>query len=167
MQGADQLLGVAEVGVALAGFTGIISVLGLRDSREFSEAKQMQAWLMLEFGLGTVFFSLLPFVPANLGASEALIWFISSGTMAMFLAVHLVLISPKILDMVKRGAWVMGASSRIDLALICTALIVQVVNLTAFLGPQSYGSYYLGVFIFVCLAADNFYSLMRGIWSQD
>lgn len=166
MQGSDQLTAIAEVGVALAGFTGVIGALGMRDHTSLSEAARLQVWLMLEFSLGTVFFSLLPFAPANFGAADSLIWSISSGVMAVFMLVHFMIVGPRIRELNRRDAWIGGVVSKLTLAMVVSLFLIQGLNTVDWLFAPSYGPYYVGLLMFVCLAAGNFIALMSAVWGR-
>lgn len=166
MQGSDQLLAIAEVGVALAGFTGVIGALGMREHTALSEAARLQVWLMLEFSLGTVFFSLLPFAPANFGAADTLIWSISSGVMAVFMLAHFMTVGPRIRELVRRDAWIRGVVSKLTVAMVVSLFLIQGLNTVDLLFTPSYGPYYIGLLMFVCLAAGNFIALMSAVWAR-
>jgi hypothetical protein len=166
MQGSDQLLAIAEVGVALAGFTGVIGALGMRDHAAMSDAARLQVWLMLEFSLGTVFFALVPFAPANFGAAETTIWSISSGLMTAFMLVHFLTLGPRIRELIKRGEWIGGLVSRLTALLVIGLFLIQGLNTLGLFFAPSYGLYYLGVLLFVCLAAGNFMALMSVVWKR-
>lgn len=78
---SDVLTVVAESGVALAGFASLISVFG--SSSETLDFTRLLG--LVKYSLTAAAFALLPFAPSSLGASDALVWRISSG---VFLVVH-------------------------------------------------------------------------------
>ena len=78
---SDVLIVVAECGVALAGFASLISVFG--SSRETLDFTRLLG--MVKNGLTAAAFSLLPFAPSSLGASDSLVW---RGSAAVLLVVH-------------------------------------------------------------------------------
>lgn len=167
MQGSDQLLAIAEVGVALTGFTGVIGALGMREHKALSEAARLQVWLMLEFSLGTVFFSLVPFASANFGVADTMTWSISSGLMAAFMLAHLIIVGPRIVALIRRDAWVGEVVSKLTALLVVGLFLMQALNASAVFFLPTYGLYYLGVLLFVCLAAGNFVALMAAVWKRD
>jgi hypothetical protein len=71
---AELLPTIAEVSIALAGFAGLISVLGARSSREQVRANLWRLRGMLETAALTLAFSLAPFLPAKFGASDDWSW---------------------------------------------------------------------------------------------
>ena len=94
MQGSDILTVIAEISVALAGFSGIVVALRHRaleswPAHEFSRFRNM-----LELAAYSIFFALFPFLPYHLGASSEVIWSLSSFALAAGLSawsLHLVI----------------------------------------------------------------------------
>ena len=84
----DLLLTTAEVGIAVAGFAGLASILG-RSRTDYNPAVDaLRLRLMLELSLLVVAFSLFPFVLAKLGFVEAA-WPLSAACFAAALAGYL------------------------------------------------------------------------------
>jgi hypothetical protein len=78
---SDILIVVAECGVALAGFASLISVFG--SSNQTLDFTRLLG--MVKYGLTASAFSLLPFAPFSLGASDSVVWRASA---VLFFAVH-------------------------------------------------------------------------------
>ena len=78
---SDILIVVAECGVALAGFASLISVFG--SSNQTLDFTRLLG--MVKYGLTAAAFSLLPFAPFSLGASDSVVWRASG---VLFFAVH-------------------------------------------------------------------------------
>jgi hypothetical protein len=81
MNHSEILIVVAECGVALAGFASLISVFG--SSKRTLDFTRLLG--MVKYGLTAAAFSLLPFAPHVLGASESIVW---RGSAVVFFAVH-------------------------------------------------------------------------------
>jgi hypothetical protein len=79
---SDILQTFAEVGVAIAGFTGVVFVLGNRATGEWSHAEQMWFRVLLESSLCVVFFALLPVVLASY-LSSSTVWRLSDGLLGI------------------------------------------------------------------------------------
>ena len=79
MNDGDILLTTAEVATAFAGFAGVATVFAQRRSMDDARVNQFRLRTIIENGLLTVAFSLLPFLPERFGASEAAAWRISSA----------------------------------------------------------------------------------------
>jgi hypothetical protein len=73
------LLGLAEVSVALTGFSGIVVFLGRRASGEWTEADRTRVWSMISSGLLALLLSLSPFLFWELSSNPDITWAASSG----------------------------------------------------------------------------------------
>ena len=91
MPSAEVLTVLAEIAVALAGFTGIVVAFRQQGHREFFPHEYVRLQYMLVVACTLLFFALLPFLPHYLGLSNFSVWGVSSGVMcAGLLALALV-----------------------------------------------------------------------------
>ena len=74
MDAADQLLTLAEISVALAGFAGIIASFQFRQDVHFSRGKVISLAIIVYISLGGAFFAGFPILLMNFGLSEADVW---------------------------------------------------------------------------------------------
>ena len=81
---------IAELAIALAGFSGIVAVLGNRFSGEWGAAEQVRLRLLLEVSLLVVFLSFLPSLVARV-APSSVAWRVSNGACGIAHLVPLVL----------------------------------------------------------------------------
>ena len=88
LQGSDALSTIAEVGLGLAGFTGILVALG-RSPGAFSRPEVLRLLLLLVTSFGAVFLSLLPFAIHESGVTGSACWRLSSALLAAFTSVPL------------------------------------------------------------------------------
>ena len=88
MQGGEALSTIAEVGLGLAGFTGILVALG-RTGQAFSRPEVLRLLLLLVSSLGAMFLALLPFALHESGVGEAACWRLSSAILAAFTSIAL------------------------------------------------------------------------------
>ena len=91
MERSDLLLTTAQIGMALAGFAGLVTLLGHPSPKGDARLNAIRFRSMVELSLALAAFSLLPFLPAELGASESGAWRISSGfyaAIAVFFVTH-------------------------------------------------------------------------------
>ena len=89
----DKLATFAEIGVAIAGFSGIVAAIG-RDAYEtWSPARRRLMSLLLETSGLTVAFSILPLILGELQLSETTLWRASSALFAAAHAYHVTLIN--------------------------------------------------------------------------
>lgn len=78
MQAAETLSILAQVSVAFAGFSGIVTAFRRRRPGEWSQLDRFRFRFMVEFSLATLALSLLPFFVSELGGSESQVWGLSS-----------------------------------------------------------------------------------------
>jgi hypothetical protein len=78
VQAAESLAVLAEVSVAFAGFSGIVTAFRRRSPGEWSELDRFRFRFMVEFSLATLALSLIPFFLSELGFSESRVWEVSS-----------------------------------------------------------------------------------------
>jgi len=75
---AEDLRAIAEIAVALAGFSAIIGVLGSRSGRSEVHVDALRLQVMLESGLMVAAFALLPLLVAHFEFAPGATWRISS-----------------------------------------------------------------------------------------
>jgi hypothetical protein len=78
VQAAESLAVLAEVSVAFAGFSGIVTAFRRRSPGEWNDLDRFRFRFMVEFSLATLALSLLPFFLSELGFSESRLWRASS-----------------------------------------------------------------------------------------
>jgi hypothetical protein len=77
---------LAELFIALLGFTGIVAAVGRRSQGEWDPIERVRLESLLSAGGGGVVLALAPLVAASAGMAEALIWRTGNGVGAL---VHL------------------------------------------------------------------------------
>ncbi len=60
---------------------------------------------MIESSLATLLFSLLPFIVFHLAFEATVVWGASSGTMALFLVVHTIIVGQKLRTLDAQDEW--------------------------------------------------------------
>lgn len=83
MRQTELLLTTAQIGMALAGFAGLVTLLGRPTPRADSRLNEIRFRSMIELSLTLAAFGLLPFVPTELGLVEAVAWRVSSAVYAI------------------------------------------------------------------------------------
>ena len=84
MEGADALGLIAEVGIAIAGFAGVIATLRARGGRIGAYAA-MRIGILFVFSASAVLLALLPFAFQIANLASATIWALSSSAMLVIL----------------------------------------------------------------------------------
>ncbi|MDH3743763.1 MAG: hypothetical protein OES47_01530 [Acidobacteriota bacterium] len=79
MDPTDQLIVLTEVGVALAGFAGVVASFRFKAGARVSRGNVLGLSMMITIGLIVAFFSLLPLALLNFGLERQLVWGICSG----------------------------------------------------------------------------------------
>lgn len=161
----DQLLTVAEIGAAFAGFTAIAGAI-IRDSTVRTRS-QLYFWIMIEFSFALIFFSLLPVVLFNIELAENVVWISSSAVMAAFIPCHLFGVGAKYImpaiqkgEFTTRGPWIF-------VPLFLIVFSVQSANVVGVGIGHTFGAYFLGLAAFVLLVFSNFISLLIQVWTPE
>jgi hypothetical protein len=87
VQEAETFRTLAEIAIALAGFTGIVAVLGRRVRGEWTPLEWARLRDLLLASLGVVFFAFIPELLYSVIPELPTVWRISSGFFALYLSV--------------------------------------------------------------------------------
>lgn len=79
MSATDLLTTLAQLGVALAGFSGIVVVLGARATGQWSSRERQLLGVLLGTSGSVVLWSILPLLLLAAEVSERRVWLLSSG----------------------------------------------------------------------------------------
>jgi ABC-type iron transport system FetAB permease component len=79
----DSLATVAEIGIALAGFSGLVVVLRKR-SGSLNDIEKYRMSVLLATAFGAMFLALLPGALQQLGLDDDVVWRASSGILTAF-----------------------------------------------------------------------------------
>ena len=88
----DQLIAIAQIAVALAGFAGVVATFHLRGPDSITRPSFIRLRIMIELSLCVCMFSLLPMAIYNFGARDATVWAIANSTLALFSLFYLALV---------------------------------------------------------------------------
>jgi len=80
---AETLRTIAEVAVAIAGFTGIVVVFGGRAGGDWSPDEAERLWLLLSQALVVTLFAFLPILLQAAGLEGPAIWRLSNGLLGI------------------------------------------------------------------------------------
>mgnify|MGYP003411337866 FL=1 len=78
VKAAEALAALAEVSVAFAGFSGIVTAFRRHNPGQWSPLDRFRFRFMVEFSLATLALSLVPFFFSGLGLTESRVWSLSS-----------------------------------------------------------------------------------------
>lgn len=161
MDAASTLETVAEIGVSLAGFAGIIGALAGGRLRPAHPEVWLPFWAMISSSLLIVFAALFPFLPHGLGAPENLSWAASSAFVAVLTATNLAFFMPRILRAIRAGVFarIWALSVPLDLSALLV-LGTQVLNTLGIGLAQSAGGFLVGLYLLLLIAGLNFVFLL-------
>jgi uncharacterized membrane protein YozB (DUF420 family) len=166
VQEADLLLTTAQIGMALAGFASLVTLLRRPAPRTDARLNEIRFRSMMELSLTLAVFSLLPFVLAALRLPEPASWRSASAVYAVASAVFLAY-SVRRNQRIGGRLLVAGAVTA-ALFLVCTALALMLASnaLGAFRGVEP-GVYVAALFVHFTAAAFFFIRLLYGAFPRD
>ena len=166
MQQADLMLTTAQIGMALAGFAGLVTLLRRPSPRADARLNEIRFRSMMELSLTLAVFSLLPFIPAELRFPESACWRLASGAYslgALSFFVHSVRRNRSMMGRVLVAGTVTAA-----LLVCCLAewLVLLLDALGAFPDLES-GIYFAALFLHFLAAAFFFIRLLYGAFPRE
>lgn len=139
MQDSELLLAIAEIAVAFAGFSGLVTILGQRAGHVQPQLVEHTLRGMILTSLLAVAFSLFPFLPYRLGASVDVAWRISAGAYAAASGAYLYSTATRRRALARSGvADALSGSILVGAALAVLALMGLVLLAGGFVGPGFY-----------------------------
>ena len=161
MEDADLLLTVAEIAVAFAGFSGLVTILGQRVGRVQPQLVEHTLRGMILTSLLAVSFALFPFLPYRLGASAGVAWRISAGAFAVAMAVYFFSTASRRRALAQSG--VAGAVSAGTLASGALWLLAILVLLSLATGIVGSGFSLLALFIVLYVSGSLFFTVFMSL----
>ena len=162
MEGQSVFLTIAEISVALAGFSCVVAVVGRQSDSRWRSGDLLRFWQMIEVSLTALVFSLIPFVFFYIGLPDAYTWAFSSGMLAVVAAAQMG-------RAVWRTAKAVGSDESISLRFTFIFFLMGLVILFLLIGntfgifyqKQSLAPYIIGVFWQLCLGCVLFWRLLK------
>jgi hypothetical protein len=159
------LSGAIEVGVGVAGFTGVIVALASSRGRKDTLTPLFQTLLFV--AIATVMFAFLPYLAMQLGLSDSLLWMVCSGVYIIYLPIILLIRfkqsskfsveTPTEYIMARRVLSTFGFG-------MLTIGALQVLNLFLF---QTHWPYLLLVIFYVFFALSTFAVITLMLWNSS
>lgn len=159
----DQLLTIAEISIALAGFAGIIATFQFRKPDGITSGHVVSLAMIVNISLVGAFFSVLPIGLMNFGVSEKEAWAVSSALMGVnILAFVEYLRRHTAFPALKKPDRVFFVSLFV-LALILAA--TQFMNAAGIVFDQEFGPFFVAFVFCFALVCYNFSRLLlRPLW---
>jgi hypothetical protein len=152
---------VAEIGISLVGFAGIVGALAGEKIRPGHPAIWIPFWSMISSGLGVVFIALFPFLPYHLGASDHVLWAASSALLIVVLCSNMAFFMPRVGRSQRAGVMprTFGFDVPLRLSMLLT-LVSQVLNTFGVGLQQSAGGFLIGLYLILLISGLNFVFLL-------
>lgn len=156
LQGGEALSTIAEVGLGLAGFTGILVALG-RSRAAFSRPEILRLLLLLVSSLGAVFLALLPFALHESGVVGVACWRLSSIVLVAFTSIALVYLGYQIQRHRAEFGELFSSAVFVIVATGSVAIVVlQLGNVVGLWAPPRSGPYVFGLLWLLFIASLQF-----------
>ena len=163
---ADLMLTTAQIGMALAGFAGLVTLFARRGRGADGRLNEIRFRSMIELALTLTTFSLLPLIPFELGSDEAAAWRIASAVYAAATLLFLV-------HSLRRNRALMGRvliAGGVTAALLGVCAVqstVLALNAGGCFAAHESGVYFAALFLHFLAAAFFFIRLLYGAFPSD
>jgi hypothetical protein len=157
VEGADSLLTTAEVAVALAGFAGIVVVLGKPSLSDWSRVDVLRLETLLVVSLGAVVFALVPIALHHAGLPGRTVIATSSALMMLYIAALLCRFQIRVrrLDPESR-ATLSPIFTRVILAVWIVIFVNLALNSLDVVFQREFGIYFLALLWFLIVSVIQF-----------
>ena len=122
------LVGIAEIAVALAGFTGVVVVFGSRSAGSWHPGDRLRLGFLLEASLTAGGFSLWALVLYSSMANAGLAWALASGPWALYMLYSLSASRRRIQENTEQHHDIDRTANRIVFTLFLAMIVLQVAN---------------------------------------
>ncbi len=166
MQQNELMLTTAQIGMALAGFAGLVTLLRRPGPRSEVRLNEIRFRSMMELSLTLSAFSLLPFIPAELRLSETSSWRIASTLYSAAAFAFLAHSLRRNRDMMGRVLIAGGVTTALLAVCVAVWLGLLLNALGTFPGLES-GVYFTALFLHFLAAAFFFIRLLYGAFPRE
>jgi hypothetical protein len=164
MDAEETFLTLAEVGIALAGFSGIVAVLGGRAQGSWPDIDRLRLSILLQTSFSAVLWSFAPIVLFYAELDPPVTWSITSGSYALYLVIGVgyrirqtraiarsqpELVDPQYVALVVSGVVVIA--------------VLQIINAIIL---RTLWPHLVAILWALVTAFIQFVRLLRGIWAQ-
>jgi hypothetical protein len=156
----ESLSTIAEIGIGLAGFAGVVVALGNRSHR-LDPLDRMRVIGMLVGSLGAALLATLPKILADIGVAEQTTWRTSSAVFACYLSMFLVYsflasraLPPSLRAHLHLGMWILVIGGTLVFAVVLGD------NTLGLSGAPSAGPYLSGLYFLLVYSSIQFLRLL-------
>lgn len=158
MDAANQLLTLAEISIALAGFSGIIATFQFEEKNYISRGHVLSLTVIVGISLAAAFCAVLPLALFNFGFDEPVVWSISSFVGGvLWLSGSVLTIRNLSIRTVKLPTKVL---IYVFTALAASAAIANFLNTAGIVFDREFGPYFAAFIFGFCLVLYNFSRLL-------
>ena len=156
----DSLTTVAEIGIALAGFSGLVVVLR-KNNGPLNEIEKYRMSVLLALAFGAVFLAMLPVALQKLALADNILWRWSSAVLTVFSVVFVLgwVFSSRRFFHVAREIFSVPAFSVVVFGHLCNLFLQLSVTLGFWVGRES-GIYFLGLLWMLAHASQQFVRML-------
>jgi hypothetical protein len=169
MNDSDLLLAVAEIAVAFAAFSGLVSVLGQAQSSVDPRAAAARLQSVLLNSLLATCFALLPFLPARLGASQPVTWRLCSGLFATAWLAYLIWVVRRYFHLRQVGVEPRSFAtplSAVNLGLYVLGILGLASGALGLIPSLTQGAYLFGLYVLLLAAGTVFVQLFLSLLGE-
>jgi hypothetical protein len=164
---AQEILGViAQLALAIIGFSGIVAVLGQRNDGSWTASDLGRMGIMLMAGFRALFAALLPFAFLYFDLSENIVWAASSGIVGVTTVVILFFlvrqVAPTVVADSHHKPWFQRAAIVLS---ICSA-VINLLNAAGVYFQQTFAPYLLSLLLTLAIACMYFVRLIQTAMSK-
>lgn len=160
MTAAENLALIAEISVAMAGFSSVVVAYGRRYEAGWSASDRIRLSILVGGSLAVLFLALLPGALRWLGVDDVLAWTLSSGVVAVYVLVHGAVVALRMRGQVGRSPGKLHpAIAAATIVAALAALVLQLLNLAGRMGDPA-GAYIVGLELLLGAATLQFLRLV-------
>ena len=154
-----------EVGIGIAGFSGMVAVIGRRSAGEWSRADRGRMSILLQTSFSTILLSFLPLLLSGTVAESGLLWTICSAIYFAYSTVSTAIRIPRIRKLRKDPEnEIGGAYFMFIISGLAIALLLQLANV---FWLRTGWPYALGVLWTMTFSFTQFVRLLRVLWRSS
>ena len=160
MDPQELLTTIAEIGIALAGFSGLVVVLRKSDG-PLNAIEKYRMSVLLATAFGAMFLALLPGILQRLGLSGDDLWMVSSGFLVAFSFIFVLtwVLSSRRFFRLAREIFNVAAFAAMAIGHLVNMLL-QIAVVLGFWSEQSAGVYLLGLAWLLAHASQQFVRML-------
>ena len=165
MNEIEQLLTIAEVSVALAGFAGIVATFQFRQQVNVNRGHALALSMIVNISLVGALFAVLPMVFINYGIAEEDVWPICSALMGINISIFIFYVwrTTRLNSLPFKTRIIFSSFFVVAFAIVCANFM----NSVGLVFENQFGTYFISfVFCFFLVGYNFSRLLMLPLWKQ-